>query len=263
MEDFIQQLLSNPWVCLFLAIIAVSGFVITYRSTPQKVIRYTISNFELITNGQSALSDLSIFYDEIEITKLTVTRVVFWNDSFPTIHNTDLIDAAPFTISTKNGNIFKVSVINGSETPNKINALLLDNKNAKIFFDYLDRKEGGIIQIIHTDEPESIKISSKIKGGKIISSKNKWLKRFLIIFVPAIIFAFLVEDNSFGLFPKSWYITKEVTNLSPKYEALSTFVISIPLSVCFIFYFIEKRIGITPKNCRKFSLLIKLQNLFS
>ena len=40
-----------------------------------------------------------------------------------------------------------------------------DNSSVKILFDYVDKKEGVVIQIIHTGKPESVAINCKIKGG--------------------------------------------------------------------------------------------------
>lgn len=169
--EIIEVLKNNDFVWLTLTICTLVSVPLAIyfgcKSLPRKTIRAIISDNELITNKQSDISKLKILYDDKSVDKLTVTKLTFWNGSLQTIHNTDIIAAAPLSIFAKNGKILEVSVLEGENTPNKINVSLADDTTANITFDYLDKSEGGIIQIIHTGDLKSIDITRKIKGGKI------------------------------------------------------------------------------------------------
>ncbi len=167
--EIIKALKDNDFIWLALTICnLVSVLLAIYfgrKSLAQKTILTTIRNNELITNMQSNISKVKILYDDKIIDKLTVTKLTFWNNSLPTIYPADIIDAEPLSIFTNNGMILEVSVLKGDDTPNRISVSLANNTTANIAFDYLDKGEGGIIQIIHTGT--FISVTRKIKGGQV------------------------------------------------------------------------------------------------
>lgn len=201
--EFFNQLPSNPWAWLFTVIVAVGGLILAYRSTPQKVLKCKISSSALITQKQSVMSKLSILYDGRNIDNLTVSTITFWNNSFPTINKTDIIDAAPLSIIVNDGEILDVSVLQGGNTPNCIGVVPEDNNTFKIVFDYMDKKEGGIIQIVHTGGKHSIDASRKIKGGKIVvihKSVTK-VKEYVFTLIGSLIYAMFLNGMPM-IFPK-------------------------------------------------------------
>ena len=122
---------------------------------------------KIIKNTQSNISKVNILYEGNPIDTLTMSKVIFWNKSFPTINDSDIIEKAPLSIYIKNGEILEACVLKGHNTSNNISVHYKDN-NVFINFDYLDRKEGGIIQIFHTGEENDIDVTRKIKGGRVI-----------------------------------------------------------------------------------------------
>lgn len=149
MTEQLNQFISNPWVTLASFLIGFLGFVFAIyfgvKSLPKKKINVFLDNNELISNKNTDISKLKIFYDEKIIDLLTVTKVVFWNSSFPTINDTDIVTAAPFSVSLETGTILDISVLKGHDTSNKIDVGLLNDKAAQISFEYLDHKEGGVL----------------------------------------------------------------------------------------------------------------------
>ena len=174
--EFFNQLPSNPWAWSVIAILTVAALILAYRSTPGKKIKCHIYSQEVINNKEAFLSKLNILYDGESIDRLTITKITFWNNSFPTINSADIIEAAPFSAFINNGSILECSVLKGDNTPNRIDAILSEDNKVKISFDYLDRKEGGIIQVVHTGDEDSIDITRKIKGGKVVVAVNSYLR---------------------------------------------------------------------------------------
>lgn len=239
---FINQLLSNPWISLFSLFIGILGIIISYRSIPQKKIKYIIRNNELITNKQSVLSNLDIQYNGIKIDKLTVTKITFWNGSFPTINSSDIINADPISLRVTNGELLDFSILNGDKSPNQIELFSSKNDCVNISFDYLDRKEGGIIQIIHTGNENSIDISKRIKGGKIVPSTAEHYAKVagtlsvtfaaLSLFIPQLIDAMSIQ------------VSLNILNI-----IMNLFYI-ISLTITFLLWFKLKN-SFIPKNCMK------------
>lgn len=105
MTEQLNQFLSNPWVTLVSIISGILGVALAIyfgvKSLPKKKIKVLLHNNELINRTGTNMSKLKIIYDEKNVLLLTVTKVIFWNSSFPTINNTDIVQAAPFSVSIK------------------------------------------------------------------------------------------------------------------------------------------------------------------
>ena len=258
MTEQLGQFLLNPWVTLVSIICGVLGVVLAIyfgiKSLPKKKIKVIISSNELITQENADISKLKIIYNEKNIESLTVTKVIFWNGSLPTINDTDIVRAVPFTVSLKTGTILDISVLKGHDTSNKIDALPLNDNTAQISFEYLDYKEGGVLQIIHTGSENSVKISKKLKGGCIKTVNQEDINS---VRVGLILLSFLALDATISsqtmleLFPESWRIQKEIVALRRGYSLLINGACIIFLIGCIVFYYIKQSKGLIPKNCKK------------
>lgn len=220
---------------------------------PKKKIKVFFEDNELISDQNADISKLKIFYDEKNIDLLTVTKVVFWNSSFPTINDTDIVTAAPFSVSLEAGTILDISVLKGHDTSNKIDVELLNDKAAQISFEYLDHKEGGVLQIIHTGNEDSVSVSKKLKGGciKTVAKKQMFLIRFKIVSLLLVISAVLVTGSIFKFFPRSWYEQKEIESLKDGYATLVSVIFGVLFSGSVLFSAIQESREFVPKNCRK------------
>lgn len=229
----IEVLKNNDFVWLALTICNfVSVLLAIYfgrKSLAQKTIQTTICNNELITNDQSNISKVKILYDDKSIDKLTVTKFTFWNNSLPTIYPADIIDAEPLSIFTNNGMILEVSVLKGDDTPNRISVSIVNNTTANIAFDYLDKGEGGIIQIIHTGT--SINVTRKIKGGHVKSAPRLFKLAYPITMVISEVIVLIVVFN----YPKS---------------IMLFFGFIIIFGIIGVVYSFNDPSNYTPKNCK-------------
>lgn len=258
MEDFFQQLPSNPWAWLFLAIITIGGFILAYRSTPQKVLKYYIVNNELISNSKKKYSKLNITYKGENIKNLTVTKVVFWNNAYPTINSTDI--AEPISVIALDGKILDINILAGHHSSNNISISISSDYKATISFDYLDRKEGGVIQLVHTGNVlYGMILSGKIKSGKIKFSDSNLVSgqyiatmMFIGQMIASITYLSLILKNPESFLPSSWYAIQEIYRLKTPYAIL---VILISVGIFLIIWwllhkFFNKEIKFIPKNCK-------------
>lgn len=247
----INQLPSNPWAWMTIAIITIGGFIIAYRSMPQKVLKFYIINNELITSNKTILTKLDILYNGTPVNNLTVTKIVFWNNAFPTINAIDIVKASPLLISAKEGSLLDVSIINGQQSSNCITTTDIKDNKVSISFDYLDRKEGGIVQIIHTGNSYDISLSGKLKGGKIVMQKyskiTKSLLSMSVLVIPFIVWTIYLGKNismDLLLWPFKPTLTGILAMLGVALIGATVFLLS-SLRI-FSYKFI-------PKNCKKIS----------
>lgn len=234
--NFLNQLPSNPIAWLFMAIIGICALILAYKSTPQKVLKFSIENTNIIKNTKSNLEKLEIIYAGKPINNLTISKVTFWNGSFPTINKTDIIENAPLSICASNGKILDASILAGDDTSNRISIDLDNNTSPLISFDYLDKNEGGIIQVVHTGNSDSINFSRKIKGGNVKQIKRRLLS-IIITPVLALLYTFIASCVI--------VINQSAMKIVPLILITTIFVVS------FIFFEIKLDQKFVPKNCRQ------------
>lgn len=248
--EFLEQLPTNFFVWFIVSAATIASVYLAYKSVPQKVLKFSLSHNNLISSGKASLPNLKIVYAGTNVDQVTVTKVIFWNSSFPTISEQDIIKAAPLSIIAKTGEILDVSVLNGEDTSNQIKVELIDEKTAYISFDYLDRKEGGVIQVVHTGDRDSIDVSRKIKGGKIVLKKKSALKsaiKEMAVYLFSIGAMLILDKVSIKLLPEMTK-TKEIVTLQTGPSIVMGCLI---MAVTILLFLIVKRgdKDFTPKNC--------------
>lgn len=174
LNKLVLSISSNPWVILLTIIfgaIGVIGVIITIKGLRYMKPRYSIRSNNLIQNFAAKLTKLNILYDDEKISNVTVSKLIFWNDGNKTILDTDIASSDPFVVEGIEGvKILEVEKIFEKNKTNKFEVEVLeDGKKLAINFEYVDKNEGIIIQIVHTGKTsQDIKVGGTIKGvGKI------------------------------------------------------------------------------------------------
>lgn len=237
---FIESLKNSTLVWLILSFCTFIGLPLSiylHHKSIKKTINAVLSSNELIVNKQPSFSKVNILYDNRAIDRLTVTKLTFWNKTASPIRQSDIITAAPLSIVSENGAILEVSVLKGENTPNQISASLVNDTTAHITFDYLNRKEGGIIQIIHTGNHNAIDITRQIIGGTIKVKKVSDLSYRRSV-LSSLIFAILIF--SVYQYSDNWIIALLVFSM----------IISFTILVA-TFNYKDIYKEYIPKNCRK------------
>ncbi len=241
-------------------LLSIIGLIATIKiAFIQKILQFNIFNSELINNKKFTLSKIKFLYDETPVEKLTTSKIVFWNNSFRAIKKKNIPKAAPLTISLKEGKIIEISVLEGNETGNKVSISNTSDTHAIIKFDYLNRKEGGIIQVMHTGNEDSISISGKVIGGKIKTSQEKhtnihkavhMILIFLYAYFSFLVFSIIVPPNMISESRRLYLET-----VPEKYGIINVqnllFLTAIIMISWVLVFFQEKVINFTPKNCKE------------
>lgn len=179
MNSFLQLadwLGTNPWLSIASFIIAVISVVlaIIFYSKSKKVKSpcYAIRSINIVRDLVSKIESLEMLFAGQPIENLTVTKIAFWNAGNDTINSYDIPIAEPLTVHIKKGyQILDAKILYSKNPANQFSISTSDDHSfVNLQFDYIDKEEGGVIQLIHTGTTdEDIEISGTIKGaGKLI-----------------------------------------------------------------------------------------------
>lgn len=175
----VQQIFLNPLWTLAALVITIAAVIISiiFYLKGRKVRKptYYIRSHNLVADLSSRLNK-QLFYGDASIVNLTVSRVGFWNAGAETIEWGNTVESDPIRIeSIGDCDILDANVIKEINTINKFRVDLISKRQVNILFNFLDKGQGGAIQVIHTGKGNSdIKIDGFIKGaGKPVASYTK------------------------------------------------------------------------------------------
>jgi len=177
--QFVNWLETNPMLGVASFILAIASVVLAFyfyfKSKKVKLPCYAVRSINIVRDLVNKIESLEMLYGGQPIKNLTVSKIAFWNAGNDTINNQDIPIAEPLTIHIKKEyQILDAKIL---FTKNPANQLTISLSSDKIFvnlkFDYIDKEEGGVIQIIHTGKSnEDIEIHGLIKGVGKINKKS-------------------------------------------------------------------------------------------
>jgi hypothetical protein len=158
---------------------AIIGILVSYyffrQAQKEKKPCWDVTSNNLIRNFSSKISKLEIVYAQEKIENLTISRIMFWNNGAETIEKHHIVSADPLRISSKSGiKILDAEILAQNNRYSNFSATRSnDQLYAYIEFDYLDKENGAVVQIIHTGvSSKDIRVEGSIKGVKRIRRKR-------------------------------------------------------------------------------------------
>ena len=168
----IESIVANPWFTLLSFLIAIVGVITAvfyyYQGKKVKSPCYAIRSFNIVRDLVSKIKALEMLYSGKPIKNLTITKIAFWNAGRDTINSKDIPTTEPLIVRIREGCKILDAKIHSMKNP--ANRLLIstseDQLSCKIEFEYLDKGEGGVFQLIHTDiNDKNIEVKGLIKGA--------------------------------------------------------------------------------------------------
>jgi len=159
---------SNLWSIISLTITLAFAIYFYLKSKKVKLPLYSHWSINIINELVNKFESLEMTYSGLPIENLTVTKILFWNGGNDTIDNQDISRVDPLKIHLKeNYKILESNVLYSKNPANQFSVkTACDKSDAILKFDYLDKDEGGIVQLIHTGiSDKDIEIQGTIKGG--------------------------------------------------------------------------------------------------
>lgn len=156
---------------------------------PKARLNYQTTNLQIIGNISLKLpEDFEVTLSGERIESLHKSQLIIWNGGTSTINGIDVTVDDPLRVVFDAGTkIFNVSLTGLSRSINKFEANVNRGKDNEVDlrFDFLDKRDGVIIDILHTESQKSPKILGTIKGLDGIKNKgqleylkirkNRWL----------------------------------------------------------------------------------------
>lgn len=215
----LQSLMQNPFAWLLLSFCTIAAFlfaIITWiLGKNKKYICFKKHSHILIDKGKTTLPELSICYREKNVADLSITKCAIWNCGNDVVNGSDMVTSKPLTIYSvdKDTELLSASIVEESDDTNNFSIRKTDEKHFIIDFDYINSKEGVVLQIVHTGSSAGIECNCKIKGGKglktdkqnwrlHIANKKKAILWMTIIYSLFVIISILwIDFRSMGLIP--------------------------------------------------------------
>ena len=184
----IKELMNNPWAWGVLSVITILSFLYAVycqqKNKEKKEISYAQKSTVLVQNKKSKYQKLSLCYDRDSVDNICVSRFAIWNSGNKVLQTTDMAKSKEIKITlAKEKKILEASIIASTDETNKFSVNVQDENTIIIPFDYIESKDGVVVQIIHTGLNNDLAISCKIKGGKSLYKYDNSLK-LLSIFTP-------------------------------------------------------------------------------
>ena len=241
----------------------VTSYVFYIISRTRSRLNYQTSNLQIIGNISLKLpQDFEVTVAGVRINSLQKSQIVIWNGGTTTITGDNIVDSDQLKIvfgpETK---IFDANITGQSRKVNKFTVEIddIDENELLLNFDFLDKKDGVIIEVLHTDNKFEPKISGTIKGlqngikykGQISYldynkklSRSKYLVFFGIILLATILIGTLVYFMAITL-------AKNIDEV-PGFMSYVAFNLGVVIPVFIIIsglYFLNKRKF--PKSIKK------------
>lgn len=168
--QWLTTLMDNPYVWAILAVISIGSFLYAIRCQYANKERKEFSCVKtaniMVLKKKAVFEKLSIMYDGQDVEDLCVTKLTIWNSGNRTINANDMVASRELTISTNDCcKILDAEIVKISETTNKFRISFAGPNVVKVSFDYADKNDGVVVQVIHTGLDDDIQVDCKIKGG--------------------------------------------------------------------------------------------------
>lgn len=227
MQSTLNALASSPEFAL-------TGFAVGLVSLIAAVLFYSWGKRERRPYFQTATTvlveangnhpaDLTFTYQGLPQTRITVTKVAFWNAGREVINALDMTEADPLRIEFGNATVLDAKVIKFSAESCRFCVSKAGLSEVRVVFDYVDSNDYAVIQVVHTGGIDTqIDMTGKIKGSPRIRrhtdpatsdlvtnnllkfvndtrSMERYLRVVLVLF-PALGLWQLIQGN------RAWYI---------------------------------------------------------
>ena len=199
------DLLGRGWVGSVIDLVGIAlgiagilaGYVFYRRSRIGPRLAYHQRFERLIGSGNPTLpEEVEIYFAGKKVQRLTKTVLAIWNYGSSTTHGSSVVDDDPVRfVFPQTALVLKPRVIATTRKANKLTARLRpDSPNEVICeFDYLDAKDGGVIEVLHTGENGTATVLGAVRGiptgledlgsAEHFRSLHQWWYPFFIIFL--------------------------------------------------------------------------------
>ncbi|MNJ28507.1 hypothetical protein D3C77_230450 [compost metagenome] len=168
--DEAVSLLEKAWLSTLIGIVGLIACVVVYRWSRRRTsLGYVHLGEHLLGSASDTLpSAIDVQYNGISIPRLTKSVLIVWNTGENTVLGNDIVSKDPLRFRAgEDGEILSVSVLKMSRAVNDfkiIPALGNEPNEAGFTFDFLDAKDGVVIEILHTSTNRKPAVEGTMRG---------------------------------------------------------------------------------------------------
>lgn len=264
----LEKLMGSPIAWAILSIITILSLVLAIifylKGKEKKEFSYCLRSSSLIRKNKRKFEKLSVVYDGQAVDDLCVSKFTIWNSGNKTLGREDMVATKELTITaSKKNRILDVELIACTEETNKFSATIVDEHTVKVLFDYVDKREGAVVQILHTGTDDTLGIDCKIKGGAPIRNfvnekvprmifrivPKRWvMKSFPVMFVSMLmlllIIAVIETAKAFGIDVKSMLFDPKAGTDVPDMASKKATTASIAAGISWLYFWGYLMLGI-------------------
>jgi hypothetical protein len=165
--------LNNPLITLLSLALAVVSIVLAcvffHKSRRIKEPCWAVRSINLIKGYSARLRDLDVLFRGERVENLSISRIAFWNHGSDTINAADIPTKSPLQITVKDIRLLDIRILQTNHDSCNFSVELDKNgTSARIGFDYCDRGQGVVLQVVHTGTGATdIVLEGKVKGAPL------------------------------------------------------------------------------------------------
>lgn len=184
LAEVFQRLPSQPlfnWLALLIGVAGVLASVYLYvRGKRTKEPFWAIRSHLLVEGYSTRFGGLDVTFGGKSIENLSVARVLIWNNGNQTIDRTDLQTADRIHIALASpAKLLDVRVL-ATNSPSEFSCIASSDTTATIDFEYLDRGQGAVVQLIHTGlSSKDVTVRGSAKGSRPPKQRRVTVYRWL------------------------------------------------------------------------------------
>jgi len=188
-------------------LVAVAGIVIGaliatffyYKSRKSKKPRFEIKSYNIIRDFEAQTVPLEIRFSGVEVENVTVSKIAFWNAGDETMKGSEVASTDPVTVHLTSGcKILDAKVLAIKNKANKIEIEKQGDSCVVVKFEFIDKDEGAVIQLVHTGKSSrDIRVDGTVWGAGKPKTRVRPLSQRILMMAGLVIVGIIVVAATF------------------------------------------------------------------
>lgn len=158
----LEQIVTHPLFALVGFLVGLLGIYLHLRDRKYARLSYATVNFNLVQDYVERIPNLQVAYAGKRVLSITVSRIAFWNSGTDILNGSNIAPGDPLRFEIPEGKILEWQLVEATNPANQISLSLRSNGALHISFDFLNKGDGAIVQILHTGQ--RVNLLGQVKG---------------------------------------------------------------------------------------------------
>ncbi|MBN8236847.1 hypothetical protein JF544_16435 [Halobacillus kuroshimensis] len=160
--------LNQGWIGVLIGLIGIVIGIYSHRkATMGARLNYNIKSSEIIGANNDVSDEIEIYYRGVSVPRVIKSYIVLWNSGNKTVDKKEVVPGDPLKILFQQES--KIMNYNILKQTNPVNNVQLNNNKTNgneidIDFEYLDPKDGFLVEVLHTDDEVYPSVVGSVKG---------------------------------------------------------------------------------------------------